>query len=210
MISDPTNNLVSIYAWSDWGACSATCGKATRSRHLICEPEGSPTSSAVRDLQKTAVRDWVNTDDNISDFLSQMELGQGNCIPQWSEWTERISGEDKVRHIKELVDIDVSGNRGLSGMSYPRFLTNINHESNITTKRKTVTINPNVRSTVNGLPGQNAVELVVKVSVPDRLVLSMSILLPMISDSTKLELVTMKTVVSFLINCIIDDVIFQK
>ena len=114
MISDPTNNLVSIYAWSDWGACSATCGKATRSRHLMCEPEGSPTSSAVRDLQKTAVRDWVNTDDNNSDFLSQMELGQGNCIPEWSEWTERISGEDKVRHIKELVDIDVSGNFGLS------------------------------------------------------------------------------------------------
>lgn len=61
-------------------------------------------------------------------------------------------------------------------------------------------INPNVRFTVNGLPGQNAVELVVKVSVPDRLVLSMSILLPMISDSTKLELVTMKTAVSYLIN----------
>ena len=112
MISDPSNNLVSIYAWSDWGACSATCGKATRSRHLICEPEGSPTSSAVRDLQKTAVRDWVNTDEDNSDFLSQMELGQGNCIPQWSEWTERISGEDKVRHIKELVDINQTGNPG--------------------------------------------------------------------------------------------------
>ena len=112
MISDPSNNLVSIYAWSDWGACSATCGKATRSRHLVCEPEGSPSSLNVRDLQKTAARDWVNTDEDNSDFLSQMELGQGNCIPQWSEWTERISGEDKVRHIKELVGIYEAGNPG--------------------------------------------------------------------------------------------------
>ena len=54
-------------------------------------------------MQKSEARDWVNLDKNDADFLSQMELGQGNCIPQWSEWTERISGEDKVRHIKEWV-----------------------------------------------------------------------------------------------------------
>ena len=47
MIPDPDDRLLSIYAWSNWGECSATCGKATRSRHLVCEPEGSPTSSTV-------------------------------------------------------------------------------------------------------------------------------------------------------------------
>ena len=64
-------------------------------------------------------------------------------------------------------------------------------------KLKSVLTNQNVQFTENGLPGQNAVEPVVKVFVPDRLVRSMPIQLPMISDSTKLELVIMKTVVSF-------------
>ena len=119
MISDPTNNEISIYAWSEWSVWSATCGRATRSRHLVCEPEGSASSlstvqSTVQDLQKKSARDWVNADANV-DFRSQMELGQGNCVPQWSEWTERkfedkFSEEDKVRHIKELVDIYWSNN----------------------------------------------------------------------------------------------------
>ena len=64
-------------------------------------------------------------------------------------------------------------------------------------KLKSVLTNQNVQFTENGLPGQNAVELVVPVFVPDRLVRSMPIQLPMISDYTKLELVIMKTVVSF-------------
>ena len=64
-------------------------------------------------------------------------------------------------------------------------------------KLKIVKIQRTVQFTANGLPGQNAVELVVKVFVPDRLVPSMLILLPMISDFTKLEPVTIKTVVSF-------------
>ena len=206
MISDPTNNEILIYAWSEWSAWSATCGRATRSRHLVCEPEGSASSLAVQDLQKKSARDWVNADAN-TDFRSQMELGQGNCVPQWSEWTERIdperfSEEDKVRHIKELVDIYGPDNlsvRDSLTLTRPLFLKNINHESNITMKLKIVKIQRTVQFTANGLPGQNAVEPVVKVFVPDRLVPSMLILLPMISDFTKLEPVTIKTVVSFFI-----------
>ena len=66
-------------------------------------------------------------------------------------------------------------------------------------KLKIVKIQRTVQFTANGLPGQNAVEPVVKVFVPDRLVPSMLILLPTISDFTKLEPVTIKTVVSFFI-----------
>ena len=211
MISDPTNNEISIYAWSEWSAWSATCGRATRSRHLVCEPEGSTSSlstvqSTVQDLQKKSARDWVNADAN-TDFRSQMELGQGNCVPQWSEWTERVdperfSEEDKVRHIKELVDIYGPNNlsvRDSLTLTRPLFLKNINHESNITMKLKIVKIQRTVQFTANGLPGQNAVEPVVKVFVPDRLVPSILILLPMISDFTKLKPVTIKTVVSFFI-----------
>ena len=214
MISDPTNNEISIYAWSEWSAWSATCGTATRSRHLVCEPEGSASSlstvlSTVQDLQKKSARDWVNADAN-TDFRSQMELGQGNCVPQWSEWTERVdperfSEEDKVRHIKELVDIYGPNNlsvRDSLTLTRPLFLKNINHESNITMKLKIVKIQRTVQFTANGLPGQNAVERVVKVFVPDRPVPSMLILLPMISDFTKLELVTIKTVVSFFIKSV--------
>ena len=232
MIPDPRDSSVSIYAWSNWGECSATCGKSTRSRHLVCEPEGLPTSSAVlgvffktyepistfrtvhfglsslvsllwflwtvqfdprpstldwtpdwwlvfetkKDLQKSEARDWVNLDENNVDFLSQMMLGQGNCIPQWSEWTERISGEDKVRHIMERVDfILIEQNFEFQAVALDIMSNFDTGVSNITTKLKTVPTNQNVQFTANGSHGLNAVAHAVKAFVPDKLVLLITI-----------------------------------
>ena len=93
-------------------------------------------------MQKSEARDWVNLDENNVDFLSQMMLGQGNCIPQWSEWTERISGEDKVRHIMERVDfILIEQNFEFQAVALDIMSNFDTGVSNITTKLKTVPTN---------------------------------------------------------------------
>ena len=127
-------------------------------------------------MQKSEARDWVNLDENNVDFLSQMMLGQGNCIPQWSEWTERISGEDKVRHIMERVDfILIEQNFEFQAVALDIMSNFDTGVSNITTKLKTVPTNQNVQFTANGSHGLNAVAHAVKAFEPGKLVLLIAI-----------------------------------